>query len=94
MEKLSKLRNEIDLIDREIIHLLWKRFSIVWEVWRHKSKINIPALQKDRWNTVLESMVLEGEKISIPPGTVKNIWNEIHAASLDIENKILKNITQ
>lgn len=88
MQKLEKLRSEIDDIDSQLITLLWRRFWVVEKVGKLKKKENISILQEDRWNALLDWLKLQWANLKIPPGCIENIWNEIHKNALDIENKI------
>jgi chorismate mutase len=42
---LKKHRNEIDIIDAQIIDLFAKRFKVVEKVWEFKKDKNMDALQ-------------------------------------------------
>lgn len=57
MEDLTRYRNEIDNIDKELIQLFEKRMNTVLEIARHKMKNNTTILQKDREEKVLSRAV-------------------------------------
>ncbi len=82
---LDNFRNQIDTIDEEIIYLLSRRFELVKQIWILKKEHNIPALQPDRWNKLINNLFLEAESKWVNPELVKNIWNEIHKESLRLE---------
>lgn len=88
MQKLESLRSEIDTIDEKLLQLLSERFTIVEEVWKIKKTKNIPILQPDRWNTLLDKLKEQGREYNIPPGCIENIWNEIHLVALKKEETI------
>ena len=56
MKDLNELRNEIDLIDEEIIKLFEKRLDIVQGVINYKIENNIPILDSSRENLMLEKI--------------------------------------
>lgn len=54
MEYLDKLRNEIDIIDKNLVDLFEKRMEIVTEIARFKEENNIPVLNSRREDQVIE----------------------------------------
>ncbi len=57
---LSKLRSEIDRIDREIIGLLRRRFEIVGEVAKLKKETNTGIEDSEREAQIIENTKREG----------------------------------
>jgi chorismate mutase len=85
MKTLSDLRKEIDTADEEIINALAKRFSVVEEIARLKKNKKIEPLDKKRWNEVLQKVVSKTKQLRISEELIKKIYDEIHQASLKIE---------
>ncbi len=85
LKKIEKLRLKIDKIDNELLEYFSKRFDIVSEVWKLKQEYNVEALQKERWNKVLENIIKKGSKKDLNEDFVKDIWERIHKESLRIE---------
>ena len=56
-ELLKNFREQIDTLDREVLYLLFRRFTIVNEIWKIKKQEWISPLQKDRWKEVLENKI-------------------------------------
>jgi chorismate mutase len=83
---LQKYRNQIDLIDKELINLFSERFELVELIWILKKENNIPFLQPDRFKKVLESIIEYAKHKWINPVFVEEIWKLIHTESLWIEN--------
>jgi len=52
---LELYRKQIDEIDVQIIDLLAKRFEVVKKVGEYKKERNIPPLQPERWQQVLQT---------------------------------------
>lgn len=85
MPQLQNYREKIDEIDAQIIDLLSQRFEVVKKVWEYKKLHNLPPLQPERWGQVLSSKKQLAKQYGINPDFVENIWNEIHAEALKIE---------
>lgn len=84
-ELLKIYREQIDSLDKEIIYLLSRRFEIVNQVWLLKKENNIPALQKDRWESLLNENIEVGNELWVSESIIRDIWNRIHEESLKIE---------
>lgn len=57
MEELSKLRDEISAVDRELIELFEKRMKVVMKIGEYKSKNSIPILNTEREKQVIDSAI-------------------------------------
>lgn len=85
MKTLSDLRKEIDTADEEIINALAKRFSVVSEIAKLKKNKKIEPLDKKRWNEVLQKVTIKTKQLHISEDLIKKIYEQIHHASLKIE---------
>jgi len=52
---LEGYRETINIIDRQLIELLSKRFETVRKIGAYKKERNMPPLQPARWREVLDS---------------------------------------
>ncbi len=84
-ELLKIFREQIDWIDREILYLLFRRFTLVDEIWKVKKEIWMNPLQKDRWNEVLNDKIETWKEYNLDKGFIEDIWNRIHKEALKIE---------
>ena len=84
-ELLQNYRDQIDSLDKEIIYLLSRRFEIVNQVWILKKENNVPALQKDRWQSLLKENIEVAKELSISESIIIDIWERIHKEALKIE---------
>ena len=57
MEELKKLREEIDRIDSQIMTLLQERFGVIKQVGEVKKQNEIPFIQKNRWEELLDKKI-------------------------------------
>ena len=82
---LKNFREQIDSLDREILYLLFRRFTIVNEIWKIKKQLNMSALQQDRWKEVLENKIEVWKEYWLNKEFIEDIWNRIHKEALEIE---------
>ena len=59
---LNEIRNEIDVIDSKLIELLEKRMDCTKAVGEYKLEHNIPILDKERQNAILDKVEESAEK--------------------------------
>ena len=88
MNILKGLRNQIDLIDSDIVTLVDKRMQVVKEVGRYKSVNNIAPLDAKRWDEVVKSRVSQGKKVGLSERLITEIFESIHREALEVESKI------
>lgn len=79
---LEFLRTHIDTLDKEILKLLGDRMKISKKIGKIKRIQNLPRLQKQRWQEVLQDRVCEGQKSGLRETFIQRIWETIHQESL------------
>ncbi|MFX1457142.1 MAG: prephenate dehydratase [Promethearchaeota archaeon] len=84
---LSKLREEIDKIDDELIDLLNKRGKNVIKIGEIKNKLNLKVFQPQREKVIIER--LKNKSTIFKSSSIEAIWEEIMSASKLIQG--LKN---
>ena len=57
MEKLKKLRDEIDDIDKQIVELIEKRMKVSVKVGELKKENNIPVFDAEREKELIEEKI-------------------------------------
>jgi chorismate mutase len=87
MEKdlLKNFREQIDWIDKEILYLLFRRFTLVDEIWKIKKELWMTPLQKNRWQEVLNNRIEIWKEYWLKKEFIEDIWNRIHKEALEIE---------
>lgn len=87
-QSLDDLRRKIDNIDTELLDLLAKRMSVSREIGRYKRRNKLPVVQPDRYNSLMEKRVADGENLDMSPDFVRSILSAIHEESVrqQIEN--------
>jgi len=84
-ELLNNFREQIDTLDAEILYLLFRRFTIVWEIWKVKKETWMIPLQTNRWKEVLDEKIEIWEEFWLKKEFVEDIWNRIHEYALELE---------
>jgi chorismate mutase/prephenate dehydratase len=102
MEKLEKLRVEIDRVDKELSKSLEERLDIVAQIGKVKMESNIPIIDPRRASLVIEK-VLEGLESKEYAGEITEIFANIIGvaetmqkkmfAKSTVENNYLKELT-
>ncbi|EQF24842.1 chorismate mutase [Clostridioides difficile CD160] len=90
MEDLTRYRNEIDDIDKELIQLFEKRMNTVLEIAKHKMKNNTTIFQKDREEKVLNKAVDNLNNKSYSQETIQ-FFNSIMKISRGLQKRLMDN---
>ncbi|MTI71679.1 MAG: chorismate mutase [Firmicutes bacterium] len=62
MDSLDKLREDIDLIDKELIKLFEKRIEKVYEIAEYKKENKMPIFDENREEEVIKRNIKDKEK--------------------------------
>jgi chorismate mutase len=88
--RLSKLRAQIDNYDEKILEILGNRMKIADQIGMLKSEKNVAILQNQRWNEILDKMILEGEEKGLSGDFVMQLFKAIHQESIRHQEKVYK----
>ncbi len=91
MDELSQYRQEIDNIDKQIINLLAQRYELTKKVADYKNKNNLPSLQPERWQEVLNEKKAIWKKLWLPEDYIQELWDIMHKYSLKYQRNNGKN---
>ena len=86
---LSKLREQINQIDDELMQLLGQRMRIADKIGEFKRDNNITILQTNRWNEILERAFLKGEKLGLSKDFITRYYDAVHLESINHQNRIM-----
>jgi len=75
---MNKLRGEIDMIDREILFLLKKRFDISKKIGDLKKCLNLPITNKDREKELVKNL---SHFRYLEENEIERIWSVIFEIS-------------
>ena len=87
--KLSMLRNQIDLIDDDLLKLLGDRMKIAEEIGLVKKEKGITILQTSRWEEIIEKASASGSLQGLSSKFMIQYLNAIHQESIDHQNEVM-----
>jgi chorismate mutase len=88
-ENIDQLRAKINIIDESLLYTLSSRMKICRQIGDYKKNSNIAILQTSRWDAVLTMVMAKGEEYGLPKDFVKDVFNAIHEASVEVQNEII-----
>ena len=83
--KLEEYRKQIDEIDKNIVELFAKRFEIVKQIGKCKKENNIPVVDNNRFQKVLEKVENMAMKQGISKDFIDEIYRTIHKYACELE---------
>ncbi|MEN9920097.1 MAG: hypothetical protein RL662_2533 [Bacteroidota bacterium] len=90
-EDLSKLRQQIDELDNQLLELLAKRMRISCEIGTFKKEHKMTIVQTDRYDEILTKRIEQASKMKMNSDFMRVVLEAIHEESvrqqLDILNK-------
>jgi chorismate mutase len=86
-DKLSKLRKQIDQVDREILKSLGKRMKVVAKIGKLKRKFKMPILQRQRSGEIQRDRKTRGKKLGLNAPFVNKIFQAIQAESVAYQKR-------
>ena len=88
--ELLKFRNQIDLLDSQIIELLNDRKKIVELIANFKNQNKLTIFQIERWFEILETRKSIANRLGLDQQIVAEIFELIHKYSILIQTKIMR----
>ncbi len=79
---LQRLREQLDVIDSEIMKLLSQRMNISKDIGLIKRAHNMPTFQPQRWQQVLDQQIRNARSLNLNEQFIKDIMEKIHSESL------------
>lgn len=83
--KLDRMRNRIDRIDRQILHLLSARLELVKRIKEEKRKHTLPIGDKSRECTVLTNVSKIAIELGISAVFVRSLYTKIISYSKKVQ---------
>jgi len=84
---LESYRQQIDVIDNQILGLLAERAQIVQKIWAYKQEKRIPIHQPERRYILLQNRKEKWKELWLCSVFVENVRNLIHEESLNLQKK-------
>lgn len=89
IDTLNSLRTKIDIVDDQIMSLIMERMKITLEIGSWKRDNNISILQAERWNEVLERMLIIGKEMELSEEFIQRLYRAIHQEAINHQNKVI-----
>lgn len=89
LNSLEELRNEIDLLDDELIEILGRRMKIVHQIGEYKKRNKITVLQAKRWDQILKKSFERGKKQKLSNDFIGKLFREIHQESINHQTQLI-----
>ena len=89
MNPLEELRDEIDVIDAELVALIQKRFEIADRVIAVKKRHGIAAVLPDRIEQVVQNALHAAKHTKVPPQSIEKLWRTLISETIAYEEKVL-----
>lgn len=89
LNKMEILREEIDLIDSEILRQFAERMGLAREIGRYKKENNVTIFQRERWEYILNRCLNEGRPLGLSDSFLKGIYMQIHDESIRNQTEVM-----
>lgn len=85
-EELNALRDQIDLVDKQLVDLLAQRLKLVADVGEVKSRHGVPVYAPEREAAMLASRRAEASAVGISPDMIEDVLRRVMRESYSSEN--------
>lgn len=89
-ENLSALRRQIDELDNSLLELLARRMRVSKEIGQYKKEHNMPILQVQRYDEILQKRISQAEQMGMDAEFMKTVLVAIHEESVRHQQEIMK----
>ena len=89
-ENLSALRRQIDELDNSLLELLARRMRVSKEIGQYKKEHNMPILQAQRYDEILQKRISQAEQMGMDADFMKTVLVAIHEESVRHQQEIMK----
>ena len=83
--QLQRLREEIDVLDGQLLQVLRARLGVADEIAQVKEKGNLAVYQPKRWEQLLQQRKVAAKKLGLSAEFVEDIFEKIHAESVRVQ---------
>jgi len=89
MLTLAELRDKIDKLDDKLINIIEERMKVVEEIGTYNKINNITILQNKRWDDLLRSRLILGERKGLSEDFINKVFMAIHQESINKQTQIM-----
>ena len=87
--KLEQLRDEIDLLDNELVDLLARRMVISKKIGKYKKDNNVTILQIRRWKKILQTQTKHGKMVGFDDVFIRTLFDLVHDESIKVQTDVM-----
>ena len=87
---LMSLREQIDSLDGEILHLLAERMSVAESIGRIKRDNDVRILQSSRWEDIVKRTLARSSSLKLSESFLRTLLDAVHIESISHQNKVMK----
>jgi len=87
---LDYLRSEISEIDTDVLNLLAERMKVARKIGQYKKENDMTILQPKRWEEIIGSSVLKGEKEGLSAQFINKFLKAVHDESINQQEDIMQ----
>ncbi len=88
-DDLQQYREQIDSIDQQLLEMLAQRMDVIKKIGDYKKDRNVSILQLRRWENIIASRTVLGEKAGLNASFIKDILQLIHKESIKEQNRVM-----
>jgi chorismate mutase len=88
-DKLTTLREQIDVLDDEIMNKFAARMKISEQIGQYKKENNVTILQVKRWEEIIQTRVNLGKAMGLSEDFMSELLKLIHNESIQIQTKVM-----
>jgi chorismate mutase len=88
-DTLTLLREQIDLIDDEIMNKMASRMKISERIGDYKRDNKVTILQVSRWEEILQTRLAQGNAMGLSSEFVENLLKLIHHESIVVQQRVM-----
>lgn len=89
LEKVERMRRQIDDIDSDLLELLAERMRIAEKIGGFKKHSKVAIFQPSRWNEILESGIAKGKIKGLSEEFISLVLKAIHQESIQHQDRVM-----
>jgi chorismate mutase len=91
-EMLSTFRDQINLMDNELLQLLKNRMAVAVKIGKLKKDNQVTVYQTGRWNEILQKSIAQGAQLGLGEEFVRGMMELIHLESIRKQEEVIEKV--
>lgn len=93
-DTLSLLREQIDVLDDEIMQKLSSRMKISEKIGQYKKENNVTILQVSRWEEIIQTRISLGKAMGLNEQFTHDLLKLIHHESIQVQTRVMNKVEE